>query len=210
MPVLTLIHPRALCSIWDTSHLPRGSISTCSIQSSCRVCRCFLRGWASTDERIGDENQACDIRRAFADQSGCAVQESGCPDGTALNSPAFSRKLEPEQAGIRRTFIRAHVITGIAAVVTGLLVYAGSILARSNAILSTPGMSLVAMVFLGGLGGLLRGGLLSLRPDHYRVIAVVRRAIKEDQWALVIHPVIQLDQSLKMLRARGNRVVRSL
>lgn len=136
----------------------------------------------------------------------------GPPAGTALNSPAFSRKLEPEQTGIWRTLIRAHVITGIVGVVAGILVYVGSIVARSNAILSTPGMSLVAMVFLGGLGGLLVGGLLSLRPDHYRVIAVVRRAIREDQWALVIHPFtqVQLDKSLKMLQARSDRVVRSL
>lgn len=136
----------------------------------------------------------------------------GASDGTALNSPTFSRKLEPEQAGIGRTLIRAHVISGLAGVGIGLLVYAGFVAARSNAILSTPGMSLVAMVFLGGLAGLLVGGLLSLRPDHYRVIAVVRRAIREEQWALVIHPVsdMQLDRSLKLLQARSYRVVRSV
>lgn len=135
----------------------------------------------------------------------------GASDGTALDSPTFSRKLEPEQAGIWRTLIRAHVIGAIAGMVAGLLVYAGFVVAHSSAILSTPAMSLVAMVFLGGLAGLLVGGLLSLRPDHYRVIAVVRRAIREEQWALVIHPVteMQLDQSLKILQARSCRVVRS-
>lgn len=136
----------------------------------------------------------------------------GPPDGSAPNSPAFSRKLEPEQAGIWRTLIRAHVVAGSAGVVTGLLLYLGFVLADSAAVKSTPGMSLVAMVFFGGLIGLLFGGLLTARPDHARVIATVRRAIRQGRWAVVIHPVTQrqLDESMRALRDRSYRVVRSL
>ena len=75
----------------------------------------------------------------------------GPPDGTAVNSPAFSRKLEPEQAGIWRTLIRSHVVAGTAGVIAGVLVYLGFLLADSAAVKSTPGMSLVAMVFLLGI-----------------------------------------------------------
>jgi hypothetical protein len=136
----------------------------------------------------------------------------GPPDGTAVNSPAFSRKLEPEQAGILRTLIRAHVVTGTAGIIVGVLVYLGFLLAGSAAIKSTPGVSLVAMVFFGGLIGLLLGGLLSARPDHVRVITTVRRAIRRGRWAVVIHPLTQhqLDLAMRELRKRSDRVVRSL
>lgn len=136
----------------------------------------------------------------------------GAPDETAPDIPVFSRTLESEQAGIWRTFMRPHLTGGVVGVVVGLLVYAGFVVVHDSAILNIPGMSLVSMMFLGGLAGLSVGGFLCLRPDHYRVIAVVRRAIREEQWALVIHPVsdVQLDRSLKMLQARTCRIVRTL
>jgi hypothetical protein len=136
----------------------------------------------------------------------------GPPDGDALSSPAFSSKLEPEQAGIWRTLVRAHVVSGLAGAGAGLLIYLGFIVASSTAVISTPGMSLVAMVFLGGLAGLLVGGLLTLRPDHYQVIATVRRAIRKGHWAVVIHPItqVQIDQAIATLQSCSYRVVRSL
>jgi hypothetical protein len=136
----------------------------------------------------------------------------GPPDGAAVNSPAFSRKMEPEQAGIWRTLIRTHVIFGTLGLVAGVLVYLGFVLADTAAVKSTPGMSLVAMIFFGGLIGLLFGGLLTARPDHAFVIATVRRAIRRGRWAVVIHPLTQrqLDLSMGELRSRSNRVVRSL
>ncbi|MDP1928043.1 MAG: hypothetical protein Q8K62_05970 [Thiobacillus sp.] len=136
----------------------------------------------------------------------------GPPDGMSVNSPAFSHKLEPEQAGIGRTLIRAHVVAGTSGVIAGVLVYLGFVLANSAAVKSTPGLSLVAMVFFGGLIGLLLGGLLTARPDHVRVITTVRRANRRGRWALVIHPVTQrqLDLAMRELRTRSERVVRSL
>lgn len=160
-------------------------------------------------------DQADDVAQAVKRTAGLddpQVYLVGPPDGSAPNSPAFSRKLEPEQAGIWRTLIRAHVVAGSAGVVAGLLLYLGFVLADSAAVKSTPGMSLVAMVFFGGLIGLLFGGLLTARPDHARVIATVRRAIRQGRWAVVIHPVTQrqLDESMRALRDRSYRVVRSL
>lgn len=136
----------------------------------------------------------------------------GPPDGTALDSPAFSRKLEPEQAGIWRTLVRAHLVAGSSGVLLGILLYLGFILAGSAAITSTPAMGLVVFVFFGGLFGLMLGGLLTLRPDHYRVTSAVRRAIRKGRWAVVVHPVtqVQIDQAMTALPARSYRVVRSL
>lgn len=136
----------------------------------------------------------------------------GPPDGAKPESPAFSRKLEPEQAGIWHTLIRTHVIFGIVGVIAGVLVYLGFVVADTSAVTSTPGMSLVGAVFIGASIGLLFGGLLTARPDHSLVITAVRRAIRRGGWAVVIHPLTQrqLDLSMKALRQRSDRVVRSL
>lgn len=150
--------------------------------------------------------------RAVAGLDDPQVYVVGPPDGAAANSPAFSRKLEPEQAGILRTLIRAHVVTGSAGVVAGILLYLGFLLAGTAAVESTPGMSLVAMAFFGGLIGLLLGGLLTARPDHAWVIATVRRAVRQGRWAVVVHPLSQqqLNAAMQELRAHSDRVVRSL
>jgi hypothetical protein len=160
----------------------------------------------------GEAETAAQQLREAARLDDPQVYVVGPPDGAAANSAALSRKLEPEQAGIWRTLIRAHVVAGSAGVVAGILVYLGFLSADTAAIESTPGMSLVAMVFFGGLIGLLLGGLLTARPDHAWVIATVRRAVRRGRWAVVVHPLSQqqLDAAMQELRARSDRVVRSL
>lgn len=136
----------------------------------------------------------------------------GPKDGTTPGSPAFSRKLEPEQGGIWHTLIRAHVFFGVVGLILGSLLYLAFFSADSAAVKSMPGMSFVAIAFFGMLIGLLVGGLLTARPDHARVISTVRRAITDGRWAVVIHPLTQsqLDDALRELRANSDRVVRSL
>lgn len=136
----------------------------------------------------------------------------GPQDGAAVGSAAFSRKLEPEQAGIWRTLIRAHVVFGVAGLIAGALIYLAFRAMDNTAVASTPGMSLVAMLFVGGSAGLLFGGLMTVRPDHYRVISAVRRAVRRGRWAVIIHPLTQpqIDVAMRELRARSVRVVRSL
>lgn len=100
---------------------------------------------------FADKSQAEDVAqrvKQVAELDDPQVYLVGPPDGAAPDSPAFSRKLEPEQRGIWRTLIRAHVIAGTVGVVAGVLVYLGFVLANSAAVKSSPGMSLVAMVFL--------------------------------------------------------------
>lgn len=136
----------------------------------------------------------------------------GPPDGVAFGSAAFSRKLEPEQAGIWHTLIRAHVVFGVIGLIAGTLLYLAFRAADNAAIESTPGMSLFVMLFFGGIGGLLFGGLVTARPDHYRVISAVRRAVRRGRWAVVIHPITQrqIEVALRELRAQSVTVVRSL
>jgi hypothetical protein len=136
----------------------------------------------------------------------------GAPDGSGYDLPTFSRKLEPEPAGIQRTLVRAHIVTGGGGVIAGVVVFLGFFAADSAAVTSTPGISLVAMIFFGAMLGLLAGGLLAARPDHSFVISAVRLAIRRKQWAVLVQPVTrrQLDLSLHELRAHSDRVVRSL
>ncbi|WP_018506932.1 hypothetical protein [Thiobacillus thioparus] len=161
--------------------------------------------------RSGAEDAAQQVKRT-AGLDDAQVNLVGPPDGDAPGSPAFSSKLEPEQAGIWRTLVRAHVASGTAGIAVGVLLYLGFIVAGNPAVMSTPGMSLMAFVFFGGLLGLLVGGLLTVRPDHLLVITSVRRAIRKGRWAVVIHPVTQaqIDRAVNELRGRGYRVVRSL
>lgn len=161
--------------------------------------------------RNGAEAAAQQVKRT-ADLDDAQVDLVGPPDGDAPGSPAFSSKLEPEQAGIWRTLVRAHVVCGSAGAAAGLLLYLGFIAAGNIAVTSTPGMGLMVFVFFGGVLGLLLGGLLTARPDHLLVITSVRRAIRKGRWAVVIHPVtqIQIDRAMNELRGRSYRVVRSL
>lgn len=160
--------------------------------------------------RSGAENAAQQVKR-MAGLDDAQVTLVGPPDGDDPRSPAFSSKLEPEQAGIWRTLVRAHLVSGTAGVLAGLLLYLGFVAAGNVAVASTPGMSLVAFVFFGGLLGLLVGGLLTARPDHAIVIVSVRRAIREGRWAVVIHPVTptQIRRAMRELRGSSYRVVRS-
>lgn len=134
------------------------------------------------------------------------------PEDTSgpANAP-MSRKLEPEQNGIWHTLIRAHVFTGTLGAISGVLLYIALTVSGNDTILSTPFMSLFVLVFFGTIFGLMVGGLLTLRPDHYRVIALVRRAVAAGRWAVVVHPAThrQIEFVLNELHHRSKQVVRS-
>jgi len=144
--------------------------------------------------------------------SASQVQLVGPSDRSGGVAAPLSRKLEPEQAGIWRTLIRAHIVTGSIGAVAGCMLYLAFRWEHHPAILSSPLLSLVVMIFFGGIFGMMVGGLLTLRPDHYRVMASVRKALKRGRWAVVSHPVNTQQTTLVMneLRHRSLHVVRSL
>lgn len=161
--------------------------------------------------KSGAETAAQQLRAA-AGLDDPQVYVVGPPDGAAADSLALSRKLEPEQAGIWRTLIRAHIVMGVVGGAIGVLIYLGLLAVGNPAVKSTPGMSLFGIVAIAGAIGLLVGGLLTARPDHSWVIVTVRRAVRQGRWAVVVHPLTQqqLDAAMQELRARSDRVVRSL
>ena len=139
------------------------------------------------------------------------VKLVGPADSVGVVEAPISRKLEPEQAGIGRTMLRAHVTTAVIGMVAGALLYLIFRLAANTAVVSSPFLSLGVMLFFGGIFGLMLGGLIALRPDHYRVMATVRKAIKRGRWAVVSHPVNseQTTLILNELHRYGAHVVRS-
>ena len=134
------------------------------------------------------ETTALRLRQA-AGMSEAQVKLVGPQDTMGIVDPPLSRKLEPESSGIWRTILRAHFVTGVVGMTLGALLYLGLRFSGNESVLSHPFIALFVMLFFGGIFGLLLGGLLSLRPDHYRVMAAVRKAIKRGRWAVISHPL---------------------
>ncbi|SHG87419.1 hypothetical protein [Pollutimonas bauzanensis] len=124
----------------------------------------------------------------------------------------YARKLEPEPQGVARTALRSHMILGLAGLVAGAIVWMALYVADLPAILSSPGVSALFVLFLGAIAGLLLGGLITARPDHQLVIQRVQTATEEGRWSLVVHPrdARQCDAVMAALAASGADVARSV
>lgn len=66
--------------------------------------------------------------------------------------------------------------------VAGILVIFGPIATQSS-----PMLTFIALGFLGAVSALLLAGIVSLRPDHDRVIQKTRSATEVGQWTVVVH-----------------------
>jgi hypothetical protein len=128
------------------------------------------------------------------------------------DEPHPGRKLEPEDRGIWRTVIKAHVRLGIAGAVAGLLVFAVLYLLGVQFVVASPVAAALVMLFFGAVAGLMLGGLISLRPDHDRYIDATREAVAAGDTTVLVHAssAEQRDQAAKLLRARGGDVTSTL
>lgn len=108
-------------------------------------------------------------------------------DIIAPHEAHYDRKLEPEEQGVRRTAVKAHVRLGLAGFVIGWVIWGGLYLAKVDLIVSSPLLSLIPMLFVGAVAGLVWGGVVTMRPDHQMVIQTVDSAVEEGLWSLVIH-----------------------
>jgi hypothetical protein len=110
-------------------------------------------------------------------------------EGSMARSDVLAHQMEPEDAGIWRTIIRTHLVMGTLGALAGTLLYLWLSADNSPLIRSTPLVSWIAIAGFGGTFGLLVAGLLSLRPDHGRLINRVRRGLQQGMWAVVAHPI---------------------
>ncbi|WP_454727431.1 MULTISPECIES: riboflavin biosynthesis protein RibA [Cupriavidus] len=124
----------------------------------------------------------------------------------------FGQRLEPEEQGIARTAVRAHLSAGVAGLVAGLLVYAGLRIGGVAAVAASPGLAALACAVFGLLLGMMAGGLLTARPDHQAVITPVREAVEAGRWAVVVHPGSpqQCDTAMRVLGQATRDLVRTM
>lgn len=140
------------------------------------------------------------------------VQVLAPRDGDWSRADALARKMEPEERGIWRTIIRAHVLSGFIGFLLGAALCLVMWLMGQPGVRASPGLALLAMVGFGTTFGLLAGGLVAMRPDHGRVIALVRQYLNAGRWAVVAHPDTpeQVAWAESTLQDGSERVVRTL
>lgn len=108
-------------------------------------------------------------------------------DASPERDDALEHKMEPEDKGIARTLAKSHLILGATGLLAGLLastllITVGPQLARAN-----PLFTFIPLTLIGVFLGLLLAGLISLRPDHDRLINKSRNAAKSGRWSVVVH-----------------------
>lgn len=121
--------------------------------------------------------------------SAAQVRLLGPQDARMARREMFGRAVEPESSGIARTLVQTHLVGGMAGAVAGLALYVWFFRGGHPMIISSPVVSFIAIVGFATTFGLMAGGLLSLRPDHVRLITRVRSALRHNQWAVVAHPI---------------------
>lgn len=103
------------------------------------------------------------------------------------NDPDFNRKLEGESKELGKMMWYSHLILGgaglfIGMIVAYVLVEFGPALTQNN-----PLFTYIAMISPGIFIGLFVAGLLSLRPDRTEVIDVVREAVRNKHYAVIVN-----------------------
>lgn len=121
-------------------------------------------------------------------------------------------KLQPEGAGIFRTIVLAHMWFGIGGTVVGLLAWSVLMWLGVTLIVSSALVSVVAFVFMGAIGGLMLGGLVSLRPDQDGYMLATRDAIADRRSTVVVHALSgdEADRAAAVLSGLGAEVTRTL
>lgn len=126
--------------------------------------------------------------------------------------PHPGSKLEPENRGIWRTIVIAHIKLGIAGVVVGALAFFALRAAGVPFIVNSPLAAVLVLMFFGGVAGLMLGGLVSLRPDHDRYVEATRDAMAHGNTTVVVHAFTaeQREQAAEFLRTQGGEVTSTL
>ncbi|SET52185.1 hypothetical protein SAMN04487962_111109 [Marinobacter segnicrescens] len=119
--------------------------------------------------------------------------------------------LEPEDRGIWRTAVRAHLWFGLAGMAGGLVLFL--VLAASGIPFIAQNAMWASTLFVafGGVAGLLLGGLFTLRPDHTIYVSRARSALRKGRFVVSVHARgrEQLTEAKRYLDARHIHTVQS-
>jgi hypothetical protein len=126
--------------------------------------------------------------------------------------PGVDRALEPEQARIFQTILRAHGWLGLAGAIAGGLVFLVLWSMGVLMVTQSPFAAVGAMMGFGLVAGLLLGGLVSLRPDHDPYIAAVHRSLEEGHCVVLVHAPSSAAaaEAQALLDEEGGQTVRTL
>jgi hypothetical protein len=126
--------------------------------------------------------------------------------------PHPGRKLEPEDRGIWRTIVIAHVRLGIAGAIAGLLVFALLYEIGIAFVVNSAVAAALVLLAFGAVAGLFLGGFVSLRMDQDRYVEAARDAMKAGHTTVVVHAfsAAQRHQAAEFLRGQGGDVTSTL
>src|SRR5690606_19091158 len=101
---------------------------------------------------------------------------------------------------------------GVVGFFVALLVFAMVYALGVPFIVSSPVAACLVMLFFGTTGGLMLGGLVSLRPDHDRYVEAARDAVQQGNTTVVVHAFSsdQARAAAALLRAEGGDVTSTL
>lgn len=122
------------------------------------------------------------------------------------------RKMEPEDRGILRTMVVAHVRLGLAGAAIGVVLFALLYLSGLELVTASPGFAAALIIGYGAVFGLMAGGLVTLRPDHDPYIHRIRDALREGKSAVVVHAfdAEQRRAAKQTLDEQGGETIRTL
>jgi len=122
------------------------------------------------------------------------------------------RRMEPEDRGILRTLVVAHVKLGLVGAVLDVVLFALLYLSGLQLVTASPGFAAALIIGYGAVFGLMAGGLVTLRPDHDPYIHKVRDALGEGRSAVVVHAfdAEQRRAAKDALDGHGGETIRTL
>lgn len=122
------------------------------------------------------------------------------------------RKLEPESHGIFAVMMKAHAALGVAGFLAGLLIFWVLWQLDLPLIVQNRWAALGAILFFSTMGGLMLGGLATLRPDHDVYIMSVLDACRDGRSAAIVHArtADELDAARAHLASAGGEMVSTL
>lgn len=133
---------------------------------------------------FNDAGRARDAVNALAAKAGFASDQIELVEPHDQN---LSSKVERDSGAIFSTILRSHAILGIIGAVAGLILAGILVGAGLDWATTSPGWVFGVFAVVGGAIGMLGGGLVSIRPDHERVITDAEDASEHGRWTVVVH-----------------------
>lgn len=96
-------------------------------------------------------------------------------------------ELEPEDKGIWRTLVRAHIKLGLVGFAVGLALYLILTGLGVSFVVFNPFASAAVLIALCTILGLMLGGLVTIRPDHAPYIVAAQEALREGKHVVAVH-----------------------